>query len=455
MESWMPFVQLRKCTRNGVVLVALGIMISLTGTGMAQEEKQHSEQTAATGEEATLFPVPNYAGDLWSRSFLTGDWGGIRKDLAQRGVQLELDMVQIFQGVADGGRNTTAKWGGSSEAVLKLDFDKLGLWPGAFLFARAEAAFQNTVNSDARTIMPVNTEPIWTLPSRDEVVLSHVIFTQFLSEKFGVFLGKLDTTGGDTNEFAHGKGDKKFMNLAFSINPVAVLIVPYSTLGAGFVYLPHKDVIFSFSAIDGEGVPNRGGFDTIFENSTTLGSELRVTVRPFGLTGHQLLGFGWGNGNFVSLKQDPRTILRTIILGTPLKKESGSWAFMYNFDQYLYTEEGDPSQGFGLFGRVGVADEKSSPFHQFYSFGFGGKGLFPSRDNDQFGIGYYYMKFSNDLPRILRRTLGLDHEQGGELFYNIEALPWLHITPDLQIIGSGDKNLDTVVVAGFRVKIDF
>ena len=32
-------------------------------------------------------------------------------------------------------------------------------------------------------------------------------------------IGKLDTTGGDANEFAHGRGDDKFMNLAFSFNP--------------------------------------------------------------------------------------------------------------------------------------------------------------------------------------------------------------------------------------------
>jgi hypothetical protein len=67
-----------------------------------------------------------------------------------------------------------------------------------------------------------------TLPARDEMVLSHVVFTRFLSEKFAVALGKLDTTGGDANEFAHGRGDEKFMNLAFSFNPVALRNAPYS-----------------------------------------------------------------------------------------------------------------------------------------------------------------------------------------------------------------------------------
>jgi hypothetical protein len=30
-------------------------------------------------EEATLFPVPDYTGDLWERPRLTGDWGGLRR----------------------------------------------------------------------------------------------------------------------------------------------------------------------------------------------------------------------------------------------------------------------------------------------------------------------------------------------------------------------------------------
>lgn len=80
-------------------------------------------------------------------------------------------------------------------------------------------------------IMPVNMEPLLPLPARNEFVLSHVVFTQFLSEQFGFALGKLDPTGGDMNEFAHGRGDTQFMNLALQFNPVPIRAAPYSTLG--------------------------------------------------------------------------------------------------------------------------------------------------------------------------------------------------------------------------------
>ena len=420
-------------------------------------------------EEATLFPVPDYTGDLWSRSRLTGDWGGLRTKLANHGVQLEMDITHYFQDVASGGVDTTGRYIGAAEIVLKLDSQKMGLWPGGFLFVRGESAFQQGVNKATGALMPVNTQPILQSPNRDDMVLPHLILTQFLSEKFGVALGKLDTSVGDPNEFAHGRGDDKFMNLSFNLNPVALRTTPYSALGMALVYLPTKDLMLNFSVLDTEGLPTKAGFDTLFKNGTTLAPALRWTVRPLGLTGHQSFGALWSNKDFTSLSQDPRTLIGNVLRGTTLKKENGSWGVMYNFDQYLFQMKDGPSRGFGVFGRVGASDGKANPIAQFYSFGFGGKGMIPGRAEDRFGIGYYYLKVASELrgtlPPLLRARAGLDHEQGGELFYNLAVLPWFHVTADLQVIdsavdklpltGSGRKPIHTAVVPGLRAKIDF
>jgi carbohydrate-selective porin OprB len=45
--------------------------------------------------------------------------------------------------------------------------------------------------------------------------------------------------------------------------------------------------------------------------------------------------------------------------------------------------------GVGIFGRIGFADNKTSPIERFYSLGVGGKGLIPGRERDTFGVGYY------------------------------------------------------------------
>jgi len=73
-----------------------------------------------------------------------------------------------------------------------------------------------------------------------------------------------------------------------------------------------------------------------------------------------------------------------------LKKDEGSWSFYYNFHQYLFTEKDDETQGFGLFGRLGFADDETSHIEDFYSIGLGGKGIINGRDQDRFGVGYYH-----------------------------------------------------------------
>ena len=162
---------------------------------------------------------------------------------------------------------------------------------------------------------------------------------------------------------------------------------------------------------------------------------------------------------FTQLNQDQRirgpiSMLRSLqnVMSDP-KTRPDDWAFYYNFDQYLYTEPDDPDQGFGLFGRFGWSTGEVNPFETFYSIGLGGRGMLPTRDNDTYGVGYYYMNMSSDLPDFL----GLSSEQGVELYYSIEVTPWLHITPDLQIISDpgASSDRDVAIVYGLRAHMTF
>lgn len=38
-------------------------------------------------------PENPYSGDIWSRSTLTGDWGGLRNYLAKKGVTFDINMT--------------------------------------------------------------------------------------------------------------------------------------------------------------------------------------------------------------------------------------------------------------------------------------------------------------------------------------------------------------------------
>ena len=177
-----------------------------------------------------------YSEDFWSRSTLTGDWGGLRNELAAKGVTLDMSITQVGQGVVGGGKNGAWEYGGRGDFILNLDSGKLGLWPGGFFNFEMEGNWASSVNPKTGALMAVNSNQQYPLPPGDIFGVPAWNFTQYLSPYFGVTIGKFATitaNSGDMNEFAHGKGDTNFMNMAFNVNPVAALTVPYSTLGTG------------------------------------------------------------------------------------------------------------------------------------------------------------------------------------------------------------------------------
>jgi len=403
--------------------------------------------------DATLFPVPDYAGDWKSRPRASGDWGGYRQDLANKGVQLELDFVQTVQGITDGGINRDTDYSGTLDYVLKLDVQKLGLWPGAFIMVRAETLFGETVAFETGSLMATSIDSILPTPD-DETYLTDLHFIQFLHPMVGIILGRISTLDGDQNEFAHGRGTDQFLNLGLTINPVTLRTVPYSALGAGLIFVPTPDIQVQLTALDAEATPGDAGFDTLFKDGTVLALEGRIATNFFDLPGHQLLGGSWSNRKFVSLEQDPRIILNLIpaFAGMiPLRRVNDSWSVYYNFDQYLWQPDGEPDKGLGIFGRFGYADEDASPIEWFVSVGLGAKGIVPGRENDSFGIGYFTVGPSDEFPAFI----DIDHGTGFEIYYDIALTPWWHVTPDLQVIESAIKMIDTAVVLGIRTRMEF
>ena len=439
-------------------------------------------------------PEPEtYAGDLWGRPRLTGNWGGARDDLAKRGVWLDVDLLQVLQGVGAGGRDTGVAYGGHADYRLQVDTGKLGLWPGGFLTLFAESSYGNNVNQKAGATEAVDTAATYPQPGQNNTTLSSVVFTQFLTEWFGVFAGKLDTGQGDVNEFANNYRTQ-FLYSGLQYNLVTDLNVPYTPLGAGIVVTPFEGADFSLAVMDPNGTVTRTGFDNFFTSGVTLNGEGRVTIKPFGLTGHQSLGFTWSNKHYVSLDQDPSNIARLFLFDRfprlqdpgpileralerflpqllvpvqPLHQTTSTWNVYYNFDQYLWQPQGDPTRGVGVFFRFGVSDGIANPVKYHYNVGIGGKGVLPGRRQDTFGVGWSHMEYTNNLVPLLRQRLGLglEHEDAVELFYNFAITGWLNATADLQIVKPGLtkflnsasqlQDLNTAVVGGLRVYTRF
>ena len=413
-------------------------------------------------------PKDPYSGDLWSRSTLTGDWWGIRNQLADKGITFDLSTTQVGQGVVNGGKSGVWEYGGRGDMVMNADTGKLGLWPGGFFNLELEGNWALSVNSKTGALMPVNSSQLYPFPPGDIFGVPAWNFTQFLSPYFGLTFGKYATvtnTSGDANEFAHGKGATNFMNLAFNFYPGFAFTVPYSTLGAGVVVLPTKDpkkAILTFLVMSTNGSASTWGFDELNGNAITVSGEGRVRTDFFGLTGHQLLGATATNKTFVSFDQRLGSIVET----RTLTAKTGSWNIYYNFDQYLYQPEKGVDRGVGLFGRLGVSDGNPDFMKFFGSFGVGGKGMFASRPDDKFGLGFYYINVNNpSLQGPLQTRNFLRDEYGFEAFYDIAITPWLLLTPDLQVIRGAQKetvnivqgknSIVTATVLGVRLETKF
>ncbi len=246
--------------------------------------------------------------------------------------------------------------------------------------------------------------------------------------------------------------------------------------------------------IDPSGTGTNNDISEAFSDGVAVGAEGRVTIKPFGLVGHQDLGFFWSNKTRVSLDQDPSNIARALLTGRfprlqdpgpillrilerffpellvpvqPLNEKSETWSVYYNFDQYLWSPEGDPDRGVGVFFRFGVSDGNPNPVKYAYNVGVSVNGMVPGRPRDTLGIGWARTQFSGDFVPFLRQKLdvGLDIEDAVELYYNAAITPWLNVAVDLQIVDSALNktlsssgqlvNMGTAVMGGLRMYTRF
>ena len=398
-----------------------------------------------------VYPTPDYTGEFLSRSTLTGDWGGTRQEWANKGITLDAYLTQVGMGVVSGGRDSGWEYLGRGEIDLNLDTAKLGLWPGGLFSVIAEGHFGRSIFPHTGALLPADLNEA--IPEVDDsFVIPQLMYTQFLSEKLGIFVGKMTTitpNSGDMNEFAHGKGDHQFLNTAFCADPVILLTAPYSTFGAGVIVLPTKDLVITAAALDPHGRADSAQLDHLFSDGVTINVEGRYTTRFFDMTGHQLLGGTYSTSSYTDLDQ---RVANLILPGLPTEKADSAWSVYYNFDQYFYQPDPKVNKGIGLFTRAGVSDGQANPIHWFASGGIGGKGMISGRPNDAFGIGYYYTWIAD--TQITSR-LGFADAQGVEAFYDIALTPWLHLTPDVQWIQPSQERVDDSWIVGFRLYMAF
>ncbi len=454
----------------------LTLLLVIAPVAFAQDENTPSDKDPSKHVEsrqvmtATSQPAtPGFGGDLATRRKLTGNWGGVRDQLADKGITLDIDITNILQGNAHGGAQTNngLRYSGSTDYTISLDTGKMGLWKGGTILLNAESKWGDGIDGKVGSLIPVNLDAH--KPGYGEggmmTLSEYIIFQQLFDGKLVLVAGKLDGSRAfDRNVFANDERTQ-FMNLAFRNNPMIGAFAPYTNLGAGFILNPTDWLTVTTAAMDSEGRAKTTGFETTFHGpaNTTVIHEYALKLKPFGKEGNYRVGAMWSSMAYKHLqpvapfKQMGPTLMKLVgpkvmkmmdpLL--PYETESGNAGIYTSFDQWVYNEPGDPTQGIGLFGRFGWCRQDINALSHYYSAGVGGKGILPDRDQDTFGLGYYFLDLSNHMPAMFHS------EQGIEAYYNIEITPWLHLSPDFQIVTNpgGTDDHDVALVYGLRLQM--
>jgi porin len=402
------------------------------------------------GQETPAAPEPDpYPDALRSSRSLVGDAFGLRTMAEERGLSVYVSSTQFEQGVAAGGFRQAFRWGAKFDKLAHVDTGRLGLWDGGTIDLFAESRLGQAVEGFAATFSPTNLSMFFPTPNEDVAAITGLTFTQQITDRSGVFFGKLNALNGDQERFLKYPLTSRFWNAAFNFN-LALDRYPYSAPGAGFYASPERGPAFAFLVLDSFNSPRTSGFEKLFKNGVFLYAQAAHSTAFFGLPGQQVIAGLFGTGSFTDLA--PASFVELPKGAAIAPEKAGTRTLLWRGDQRLWVDSDQPERGLGLYVQTGLGDGNPNPVRWFASVALCGNGPAPGREGDTFGIGFYDLG-----PSTLAKSQapGLRDEWGVELFYNLRITPGCHLTPDLQVLHPGLAPLENALVLGVRLKLDF
>ena len=421
-----------------------------------------SSSESPSGEVADPFGHKTVTGDAFDRLFSTKESGvtfGGR--VTQFGFGLEGGIDQPVPFPLEDGNGFV--YTGRSEYDAVFDLEKFGGLPHGRLLVRAEQWYgqYGNVSLRAGTFTPVVFPALLPPRPNDAGVpyITNFLLTQPLSPNWVVFGGKKDVLGSfDQDIFAGGDGTDQFVNQALIANPQFLLGMPYSFFTTGFVSPRDWGGVGMFVMDPKNRTADFMQFGDLFNQGIIIGGEIKVKTRFFDLPGQQHVGAVWKHQQQLDLR----------FAFTPPGPDSApgsggprtlwdSWLMYYGFDQYFVRYTDTPDRGWGLFGRASIGDGNPNPIQYFLSTGVGGFSPLGGRRGDTFGLGWFLVGTSDQFGPVPTALFGPRQGMGLEWFYNIQATPWLNITPDLQWIrpGLGAISTDNAFIYGIRANATF
>ena len=427
-------------------------------------------------------PAPT---DLWSRSNLLGDIGGLRTTLGDYGITLGLQDTETLLGNVSGGLKQGSTLQGVTTATLQIDTQEaFGLSGGTIKVS--------TLQIHGQSFSPYYLDDLQTAngtEAEDATRLWELWYDQvFANGTFDIKLGQQSID----QEFMVSKYSALFVNTAagWPILPSADLYAgggpayPLSSLGVRGLTRPTSNLTILAGVFDDNPAggafaddpqsADAGGVRFNLNTGALFIAEVQLAVGAIaGLPGIYKLGFWYDTGSFPDQAVDNQGSSLADPEGDGIPKmHKGNYSAYGVVDQTIWKPKGS-ARSLNVFARLMGAPADQNLISFGLNAGLTLTDPFPGRPNDSAGIDLGIAKVSGRAANLDRADAlfsgGFVPVRGTEklieLTYQAQVTPWLQIQPDAQFVlnpGAGVMNPDdpttrlhNEVVVGVRTNINF
>lgn len=390
--------------------------------------------------------TPSHAAES---SYLLGDWGGVRTDLASRGVTFDFSNTFDFYDNVSGGEKEAGQHFDRQRFTVDADLEKL--WGIKGLSFYATGVSQHGPNHGHDT-MKLYTNPSG-IEGAETTRLGEIFFTQKLADgRISIKVGKLDGVG----EFGLQELGSTFMNDELGY-------VPNITFGSGLAYDPagKPGVVVAYN--DPSGFYAKAGLYAGNDNNALAHDEhgLSFAVRgpsivaaevgyktpaaPGKLPGAYKLGLHYNTGDTAQFS------------GTGVA--SNNRLVYVNASQTVAWLDEKTGRRVDLGATVSFAPEDRNQNATELTAVVRVVGPFASRPLDELGLGLISSDFSDDFAALSTSAGGYRYQRETtlELTYKAKVNAWFTVQPDLQVVRDplGDSRRSDVLILGFRTIVAF
>ena len=393
---------------------------------------------------------PAAEGPDWQADTLTGDWGGVRSRLSERGVTLDVVLKSDVLSNLSGGLKRGTRYMDNWDVKLLANTDQLWGWSNTRAFVQLISNHGGKLNrTHVGSFMGVDNIEVNTNTTK----FFHAwLEADFFDEQFSVLAGLYPVDSqfyvtDATGVFLHPAGGMAAEVAQTGVNGPSIF--PTSSFGVRAIWRPTSQFYFQAALVDGvPGDPNNPrGTHIRFDRGDGTLAIMETGFRPAEEISKYAVGF-W--------RYTPRFDDHVDVdaSGNPVRRVNRGAYFLA--EQTVFREKENASQGLTLFFRYGVANGDINTLDYSYSLGLRYKGLWPGRDEDELGVGlirgHAGVKF-----RQAAATPLATHETALEITYRAKIARWLAVQPTVQrIVNPGfDVALGDAWVAGARFEIKF